>query len=371
MNILVLTWRDMWNPSAGGAEQYTYRHARHWTLKGHRVKFLTARYPNSLPDEQRDGLVFIRRAGPLTVRIAAYEWIKRHHSWPDVVVDEMHGIPFGAVVYTRIPVVASIYEVAGTIWDAMFPRPVAAIGRMGEYCALRWYARAKVPIITISSSTALDLRALGVPTRCIHVIPPGINCAPLKSPPPKLKVPTVVFLGRLVRMKRVEDALLALSNLSECMPNCRLVLMGSGPPSYVATLRKLAYQLGIGERVSFCGRVDEDTKLSVLRDAHVLIHPSIHEGWGINVIEANAMGTPAVAYASGGLRDSIQDGETGLLCATRQPAQLAQALHRLFEDSSLYTRLQWNCLRWSSEFSWDVTADRSIAVLEASAQRRA
>ena len=108
--------------------------------------------------------------------------------------------------------------------------------------------------------------------------------------------------------------------------------------------------------MTFFGRVSEEKKLDLLKRAHVLMVPSVREGWGISVIEANAMGTPAVGYNIPGLRDSIVDGKTGFLAEPLNPSALAERALRLLRDRRLAESMSLSALKWSTRFTWDRAA---------------
>jgi glycosyltransferase involved in cell wall biosynthesis len=87
------------------------------------------------------------------------------------------------------------------------------------------------------------------------------------------------------------------------------------------------------------------------------------EGWAISVIEADACGTPAIAYNVPGLRDSIRDGETGLLVPYSNIDELANAIVSILVDSELRQRLSSGALQWASNFSWDRSAQAFMDIL--------
>ena len=78
---------------------------------------------------------------------------------------------------------------------------------------------------------------------------------------------------------------------------------------------------GLVEHVSFTGPLSETDKDSVLREAHFILHISQREGWGLNVIEANAMGTPAIVYPVPGLVESTVHEETGLVAGASESSE--------------------------------------------------
>ena len=64
--------------------------------------------------------------------------------------------------------------------------------------------------------------------------------------------------------------------------------------------------------VTLFGCVNDDLKYKLLSQAHLVLVPGVHEGWGLVVMESKGMGTPAIAYNVPGLRDSVRDGKTGI-----------------------------------------------------------
>jgi glycosyltransferase involved in cell wall biosynthesis len=121
--------------------------------------------------------------------------------------------------------------------------------------------------------------------------------------------------------------------------------------------------------VTFHGFVGEDEKVEWLRRATVVVQPSRKEGWGLTVLEANACGAPVVAADVPGLRDSVRDGETGLLVRSRDPGALALALARVLGDPGLRDRLARGALAWAARFGWDEVAAELASVLRAVAAR--
>jgi glycosyltransferase involved in cell wall biosynthesis len=94
-----------------------------------------------------------------------------------------------------------------------------------------------------------------------------------------------------------------------------------------------------------------------------LVNPSVREGWGLNVVEANAVGVPCVAYDVAGLRDSVRSGVTGFLAEAGSIESLAEGIVEVLSDESLREMLSKNALEYSRQFSWDNTAEESMRIL--------
>jgi glycosyltransferase involved in cell wall biosynthesis len=116
------------------------------------------------------------------------------------------------------------------------------------------------------------------------------------------------------------------------------------------------------EDVTFCGRVSEHEKFSCLRKAHVLLVPSLREGFGINVIEAASAGCPAIGYNVPGLRDSIRDGETGYLVET--PDEAAARVIELLNNEVLYQQMSYKCIEYVKDFVWETRVDEFWRILD-------
>ncbi len=138
--------------------------------------------------------------------------------------------------------------------------------------------------------------------------------------------PTVIFVGRMVPEKGLNDALRALARVSG---NARLVVVGDGPDR--APAEKLAAALGISPRVEFTGW-QRDVEPFYDR-ASLLVVPSLWpEPFGIVGIEAMARALPVVAYRSGGIPEWLENEVTGLLVEPGDVGGLAAAIGRLLSD---------------------------------------
>jgi glycosyltransferase involved in cell wall biosynthesis len=322
MRILILNWKDTSHPAAGGAEVFTEEVAKVLVRRGHEVTLFASSVEGRPEHETRDGIAVVRGGGRVGVYRAARRFWKgrgRDGRCFDVVVDEINTRPFMTPHWiSDTPVVALIHQLAREIWFYETRFPVSVLGRyVLEPSWLRAYRR--VPALTVSQSSADSL------TRYhgwgdVTVVPEGL--APHSVPDvPKQPEPTVVFLGRLVAMKQPDHALEAFHLLRRSVPAARLWMIGDGPQS-----EKL--QRGAPAGVAFLGRIPRNEVRERLARAHLLVATSVREGWGLNVSEAAACGTPAVGYAVPGLVDSIA-ASGGALVAPK-PEALAAALREFF-----------------------------------------
>jgi glycosyltransferase involved in cell wall biosynthesis len=173
----------------------------------------------------------------------------------------------------------------------------------------------------------------GFDADAFEVVHYGIDLGP--EPVPAPEQPRILCVGRLVPIKGHEVLLRAFAELCRLLPSARLAVAGEGPlrPS----LRKLAADLGVDDRVEFLGRI-VPVQPELERSAVVAV-PSLGEGFGMAALEAQERARPVVASAVGGLPEIVEDGVSGLLVPAGDAAALAAALARLLGDPALARRM--------------------------------
>ena len=129
-------------------------------------------------------------------------------------------------------------------------------------------------------------------------------------------------------------------------------------------------EYGIREHVRFWGRVSQAKKYELMARAHILLHASVKEGWGLVVLEAALSGTPSVVYNVGGLRDIVRDGVTGVVVQDSSPHSMARDAIRLFADKKQYSKIQREGRAWVKSITWDDAARQSEELLEKAAGNR-
>jgi glycosyltransferase involved in cell wall biosynthesis len=216
----------------------------------------------------------------------------------------------------------------------------------------------------ISPSTADDLVSRGLVRDRIETIFCGLDHArfSLADPPARADEPLVVCWSRLRRYKSTDVAIRAFAHIREELPAARMLVMGRGPDE--PRLRRLVARLGLGDHVRFTGHLPWRELVETLHRAHVFLNPSPKEGWGLTVVEANQCGVPVVASDRPGLRDSVRDGQTGLLVPYGQPRAMAQAALGLLHDQDLWACFSDAARTWAGTFSWSRCVEESLAFWE-------
>ncbi|HEY94021.1 MAG TPA: glycosyltransferase family 4 protein [Dehalococcoidia bacterium] len=173
----------------------------------------------------------------------------------------------------------------------------------------------------------------------------------------------IITVGRIVRHKRMGDIITALHKLSLKFPDINLTVVGDGPEK--AELERLVERMGMVQQVQFCGSINHNETLELLKTADVFVLNSTYEGLPHTVIEAMACSVPVIATGIRGTDEVIDDGRTGLLLPLDDEQVLVYAIAKLLEDKKLAERLAEQALAVVSEkFSWDNNLVKLEAELE-------
>ncbi len=144
----------------------------------------------------------------------------------------------------------------------------------------------------------------------------------------------------------------------EKVPSAKLVIVGNGDPTELkeeVSRTNYSGSIQILERVPNTWNAE---KMVMLSRSHLLLIPSIREGYGIVVIEANACGTPAIGWAVPGVKDSIVNGKTGLLVPYSDVPALGETIAKVLEkESTQLNDLSQPAIDWAKQHSWDTSAE--------------
>lgn len=355
LRILVANWQDRENPNAGGAEEHLHQVFGRLVGRGHRVTLLCSGWSGAAPRAELDGIQVHRAGGRYTFNLAAPLYYERHlrsQSF-DVSVEDLNKVPILAPRWASAPVhLILVHHLFGAtaIRDAnpvlgtatwLFERIIPAVYR-------------GLPCVAVSDSTREDLARRGLDPRRIAVIRNGVELDGLGPAAARFPDPTVVYLGRLKRYKRIDLVLQAVARLRGRGTNVRTIVAGKGNAR--AHLEDAARRLGIADIVHFAGFVPDEAKHELLSRSWVHALTSPKEGWGITSIEASACGTPTVASDSPGLRETVRHGETGLLVPHGDVEAIAAALEEALEPGNR-DRMGRAARDMAQRYSWEGVTD--------------
>ncbi len=226
----------------------------------------------------------------------------------------------------------------------------------------RWSLRHAAGAYTCNAEAGEILRRKGL-TGALELLPLGVDVGRFRAPdrrPPSGRL-RVGYVGRLIPHKGVA----VLVDAAALDDRFDVEVYGAGPEA--AALRERAVRLGVADRVTFHGHVEESALPDVYRTLDVLAVPSVPvPGWleqfGRVVVEGQAAGVPAVASASGALPEVV--GDAGLLVPPNSPAALRGALARLLDEPGLWARLRAAGVDAADRYSWAGVAELQQSLYE-------
>jgi glycosyltransferase involved in cell wall biosynthesis len=154
-------------------------------------------------------------------------------------------------------------------------------------------------------------------------------------------------------MKRTDHILKAFEIAKQSLPDLKLVVAGKAEGRYGKRVVEAIARSPYAADISYLGPVSPEHKIALMRKAHVLCVTSVKEGWGLVVTEANSQGTPAVVYDVDGLRDSVKDGVTGIVCGTNTPKEMGESLVKLLSQQEKYQNFRRQAWKWSKDVHFD------------------
>lgn len=342
-------------PPLGGGGGVAHRDLLRVLAGRHEVAMITTQF-RGLPAQERDGGVAVHRVpvwgrtnlAAATIRSmvtfppAAF-WRGRQliqEFQPDIL-HAFFAVPSGLPTvllsrWSRVPMVLTL--VGGDVFD---PNPTAGFATHRNVAVrrvVRWVIRHAAARTAISHDTRR--RAIDY-----HGAPADIEVIPLGFAPPPLgprrrtgntgALLQLISIGRLIPRKAHADLLRALAIMGT--RDVHLHVVGDGPLDHA--LRREADNLGIIDRVTFHGCVDEPTKWRLLHFADCFVSASLHEGFGIVFLEAMHAGLPIVCTDVGGQADFLTAGENALFVPVRHPHQLAAGIQWLVQHPAEVARM--------------------------------
>ena len=238
-----------------------------------------------------------------------------------------------------------------------------------------------VSAVTVNSSvTQKAVKTLSPSLKNIYRVPMGIRiqkhvdtnkAQEIEKKFRKPKAPLLIFAGRIVAEKGIEDIIDAVIILKRECPEIQAVMLGEGQdrPFFEA----LVQQMNLQDNIHFIGWVEPDLVHTFLTVADIFIGPSrtADNGWkeaqGLTFLEAMAAKTPVIATKCGGITDSVIHEQTGLLVDERAPSQIADAVLELSRSPQLVRKLKRNGYQKTANFfSREVSAQNFSSIFDRS-----
>ena len=361
MKILIFNWKDIKHPYAGGAEVNIHEQAKRWVKDRHEVIQFSPKFKNSKDKELVDGVNIIRAGGRFSIYlIVPFYYLFKLRKETDVIIDIENGIPFFSPLFSRKPKICIMHHVHQNVFFKELPFFIAWFPYLLERYGVRIVYR-HTNFVAVSKTTKEEMEnLLGIESKNIQIVYNGINHNEFITDVTKTEYPSILYFGRLMKYKRIDLLIEIFKEVLKKIPNAKLHIAGSGIVEN--ELKSYSCNIGIAENVIFHGFVDENKKKDLLKSSWVFVNPSSMEGWGVTVIEANAVSVPSISFNVPGLREAIRNNETGFIVNNKK--EMINKLILLLTNKNLREKLGRNALLWSRKFSWDETARKTLEILK-------
>jgi len=347
----------------GGVGWYTYNMLKTLLDLKEEVEFVGYVNPGSLRDGAPEG--WEKRA---RLRWVEAGRLARHWRGPLDRLDLYHGTNFKLHTNGRFGGIITIHD----LWLDRYPQYSAKLlGQRASFHRTKrtaWRAR---KVITISEHSANDIESLyGLPRNRIVVIPCGVSedFRPAGDEPSlaavhrRFGLPTgrfILFVGGADPRKNHQALLKAYALQSARLGDWRLVLVGDVRHRF-GDMQQTARTLGLEHQVVCTGRLPiEDIRL-LYSHADLFVFPSLYEGFGMPVLEAMACGAPVITSNRTALPEVA--GDAAVLVDPEDADELAEAIVRVLETSSLRAELKERGFKRAKQFTWEQAARRTLAL---------
>ncbi len=286
---------------------------------------------------------------------------------PDALFIPAHVLPFTLPPRRLPPSVVTVHDLG----YRRFPQAHTRVQRWYLEASTRWNAANAARVIAISQATARDLQtAYGTPAARIRVIHEaaagwtraGATARQAAREKYGLTRPYALFMGSIQPRKNLERLITAYAHLHAREPlSWDLALVG-GRGWLSEPLYEQVQTLELEKRIRFTGYVPDDDLIALLSDARFFAFPSLFEGFGLPVLEAQSVGVPVMTANNSSLPEIA--GDAALLVDPTDVDAIADAMLRLSQDEALRQRLIEAGYENVKRFSWAKAAAETLAVLE-------
>ncbi|MDY7077799.1 MAG: glycosyltransferase family 1 protein [Chloroflexota bacterium] len=353
-----------WYRSAG-VHQYIYHLLRHLGRADDSLRYTILLGEGALsPDVMITSLRSRWPTGRPAVRVL-WEQLMQPWALRRIGADLVHGPVFVGPLFAPCPVVVTIHDLS----FIRFPNLFRPANRLYLTVLTRLSARRARRLIAVSAHAATETaQLLGVPSERIDVVYHGVDPAFRPLPPDEIAtfrqrqgLPErfLLFVGTLEPRKNLVRLVEAFARIPESNGRVGLVLAGGKGWLYNELFARVE-ALGLSEVVIFPGYVVNDELPLWLNAATILAYPSVYEGFGLPVLEAQACGTPVLTSNVSSLPEAA--GDAALMVDPYDVESLAAGLNRLLTDEPLRHELRERGLAHARQFSWPCTAQETARV---------
>ncbi|MBN1638121.1 MAG: glycosyltransferase family 4 protein, partial [Ignavibacteriales bacterium] len=229
MKILLVNWRCVKNPEAGGAEYHLHEIFKRIIQSGHSATLACHWFKGAAREEEIDGIKIIRIGDKYRFKSQFKKYYLKKLTGDnfDLIVDDISKIPLRIPTYTKKPVVGILHHIHGKTLYKELPFPLAYYIIRQEKLIPKFYGN--TPIFVVSESTKKELIELGFPGNQIALLYNAINQELFpKSFPEKSPTPTITYVGRVKKYKNLEMIIDSLPTVVKEIPDIKLEIAGGG-----------------------------------------------------------------------------------------------------------------------------------------------
>jgi len=353
-NILFLTWKDLKHPNKWWAEKVIYEYAK-WLVKlWHNITWVSSGFEWADKEEVIDWIKIIRIYSIKTIYFLAWKWYKNYikTNKVDIIIDEAWWLPLFSPLYVKNKKIFFMaHHIGDKEWDFAFIRPVALLGKFIMKKIFQVYKN--YPTITVSNSTKNELvNDLWFKSENIKVIENALDLKPIEKIDFNKKKNSILFLGRLMPMKRVEDAIMAFVEFYKENRDYKLnIVWVAQDKKYAEKLHKLVKDLWLEYNINFVW-YNKEIFEKYLEESKVMLVPSYKEWFWLIVLEWNACWLPVIWYDVAGLRDSIKEWINGFKVADWDYKAMWKKLIQVLKDEEEYKKLAESSLEYVKWLEW-------------------
>lgn len=352
----------------GGAEKRVYELAIRLVQRGHDVHWYSLGWwwpENGETDMVMDGIHLHGVSNPVELYSEDRRSIKEALIFSlkllnplmkeDYDVVDCQGFPFFSCFTAKIhsavgksKLIITLHEVWGDYWYTYLGKP-GIFGVVVERAMLSLTDN----IITVSSKTKMDLKNIKKSENSI-IIPNGIDFDHITEIKASNEGSDLIFAGRLIKEKNVDILINSISRIKEKFPDIRCLIIGDGPER--EKLEELTVGLQLTDNVVFKGFMENyDDLIGYMKSSKVFVLPSIREGFGIVVIEANACGLPVVVvdHEMNAATDLVVDGVNGIKSGL-EVDEMADNIIKSLDNSG---KCREKCIELSRKYDWNKIVD--------------
>jgi glycosyltransferase involved in cell wall biosynthesis len=361
-------------PWRGGAETYVYNLSKHLEERGHEVTVICSSPPFEPGMQFVDGVKVerLRTCGKLYGTPIMPELFQKLMGEQADIIHANFPSPYIACLASTISRIRGVSAVL--TWHNDLP-PVTRMARIlvttHDQLVLPLYLPQFSSIIATSKLYAETSHILEAHKNRVVVIPNGVDTQRFNPDIPGEEIrhrigvdrgKIVLFVGALTqwhRYKGLDILMHALALLKKDAVRPHLLIVGGG--ELKTEYQNLADRLGIFDHVKFAGDVANEELPEYYAASDILVLPSKDrsEGFGLVLLEANAVGKPVIGTRVGGIPSVIRDGYNGLLVPPNRPEELAHAIKRVLTDDRMRNQMGKNGRAFAEQHDWAIVAEQT------------